>query len=164
LKRNKKPKFAHNPGTQKQPKIANSPKKDKSVRLGGNPDSYLRAKPAWQFHKRDIDHPQWGWGILSPEEFITILNDYLCNFETMSWDEILKTSGGRTQGTNHHNINVSDCCPDAQKRLLELKMDDIDELFSLRLNGKCRLWGIKEGQILRFLWFDKEHNVYPLKH
>ena len=105
-----------------------------------------------------------GLGNLSANDFIEILNSSLCQFETMTWDAILKRSGGRNQGNNHHNIEVSKICRDAQKRLLELKIDDIDELFSLRLSGKCRLWGVKDGQILRFLWFDKEHTVYPLKH
>lgn len=148
---------------KKQPKYTNSPRSDKRIKLGGDPDSSLRQKPAWQFNNRDKEHSEWGWNKLNPEDFIGILDKYLCNFETMTWDEILKASGGRNHGNNHHNIDVSDCCIEAQNRLLNLKIE-IDQLFSLRLDGKCRLWGIKEGQILRFLWHDKDHTVYPPKH
>ncbi len=118
-------------------------------------------KPSWQFHKCDKDHPDWGWDLLRADEFVDILTKQLCHFETMTWDEILKASGGRNQGNNHHNIEIDKCCKDAQNRLMQLKLDDIDQLFSLRLTGKFRLWGIKEGQVLRFIWIDKEHTVYP---
>lgn len=117
-------------------------------------------KPSWQFHKRDKDHPDWGWDQLPSDEFVTILTEHLCHFETMTWDEILKTSGGRTQGNNHHNIDVNQCIKEAQNRLIDLRLDDIDQLFSLRLTGKYRLWGVKEGSVLRFIWIDKEHTIY----
>lgn len=161
MKKDKNPKSAFNPDQQKQAKYANSPVTGKKPSFGRDPNSCLQLKPAWQFNNRDIDHHKWGWGNLSADDFMEILNTSLCKFETMTWDEILKTSGGRKDGNNHHNVEIASCCSDAQKRLLELKMDDIDQLFSLRLDNKTRLWGIKDGGILRFLWFDKEHSVYP---
>jgi hypothetical protein len=48
----------------------------------------------------------------------------------------------------------------AQKRAKELEWDD-SELFSLRLEGKLRLWGRRGGAILYLLWFDPEHLVCP---
>ena len=30
----------------------------------------------------------------------------------------------------------------------QFKKDDLDQLYSLRLTGKKRIWGIKEGNIL----------------
>lgn len=164
MKKNKKPKSAFNPPNLKQAKLGGDPKPSKKPVLGGDPSSCLKQKPAWQFSNRDLSHPQWGWNSLSAEDFISALNQHLCKLETMTWDEILKASGGRGQGNgnNHHNIEVSEICRAAQQRLLELNID-VDQLFSLRLTGAWRLWGIKEGQILRFLWSDKNHEVCPPK-
>lgn len=81
----------------------------------------------------------------------------------MTWGELLKAAGGRKNGNNHHQIDVAACCDEAQRRLQALHLDDIDQLFSLRLTGKWRLFGMKDGRVLRFLWCDQEHTVYPLK-
>lgn len=37
--------------------------------------------------------------------------------------------------------------------------DDLDQLFSLRLTVRKRVWGIKEGNIFWILWWDPEHEV-----
>ncbi|RKZ46349.1 MAG: hypothetical protein DRR00_24365, partial [Candidatus Parabeggiatoa sp. nov. 3] len=53
--------------------------------------------------------------------------------------------------------------PEVLKRLAEIHQDDIDELFSLRLSGKERLWGILDNHILKILWWDANHDVWPSK-
>jgi len=146
-----------------KPVWTQSPQSGKSVRFNAAPESTDGQSPAWQFHKRDKDHTKWGWSKLSAEDFQGILHTHLCQFETMTWAEILKASGGRTHGTNHHNIELSRCSKEAQKRLQELKSDDVDELFSLRINATTRLFGIKEGRVLRFIWHDPDHSVYQVK-
>jgi hypothetical protein len=83
------------------------------------------------------------------------------NFETMTWHEILKASGGRSNGNNNHEIPISDLCSDARKRLEELNLDDTDSIFSLRLAGKQRIFGIKEKRVLKIIWFDPDHSVCP---
>lgn len=80
----------------------------------------------------------------------------------MTWGELLKATGGRTSGNNHHSISVDQLSQKAIGRLTELKLEDIDELFSLRLTGKIRLWGIKDGRVLKLLWYDEDHSVYPV--
>jgi hypothetical protein len=51
--------------------------------------------------------------------------------------------------------------PDARKRLEQLRLDDTDELFSLRLNGQERLWGIRSNDIFSLLWWDPKHEICP---
>ena len=34
-------------------------------------------------------------------------------------------------------------------------------LFSVRLTGRIRLWGLRDVSILRVLWWDPEHTVCP---
>ena len=56
---------------------------------------------------------------------------------------------------------VAKIVPEMQKRLCDLEKEDLDELYSLRLSGKKRIWGIKESNLLWFLWWDPEHEICP---
>jgi hypothetical protein len=75
-------------------------------------------------------------------------------FESMTWSEI----EGRT---GSHFVEVDKIIPAAQRRLAERGQGDIDELFSLRLAGKPRIWGIRDRHILKVLWWDPGHQVCP---
>ena len=78
------------------------------------------------------------------------------NFEKKKWSEIL----GHDHYQNH-KIHVSGIAKEAQKRLKELGHDDQEELVSLRLTGKQRLWAIEiEGKAF-LLWWDPNHEIYP---
>ncbi len=72
----------------------------------------------------------------------------------MTWAELL---GGK----QNHNVSVSDLCKAARQRLEEIGQDDIDELLSLRLSGKERVWGILSEGVCTLLWWDPEHQVCP---
>lgn len=77
----------------------------------------------------------------------------------MTWAEILAATGGRTCGNNSHLVPLSDLKKEAVDRLRELQQDDIDELFSLRLSGKERIYGIPDGRVLQILWFCPNHEA-----
>ena len=77
----------------------------------------------------------------------------LGSFEGMTWVEL------RQAGC--HEIAVNDLIKTAQDRLQEIRQDDLDTLFSLRISGKVRVWAIKNGNVLRLLWLDLEHEVCP---
>lgn len=143
------------------PKWSREPDVEKRVKIPSNPESSDKHTIAWQFHRRDHDHGTWGWNQLDDGQFLRLVNEHLSSFETMTWAELAKAAGGRRAGNNHHFIAVADCCKDAQKRLTELKLDDFDELFSLRLTGKWRLFGIRDGRVLRLIWCDQDHTVCP---
>jgi len=81
----------------------------------------------------------------------------------MTWQNIIEAAGGRRRGSNNHPIAISDLCREAQVRCQELGLHELtDELFSLRLAGNVRLWGIRQGRILQLIWYDPRHEVYPL--
>ena len=80
-------------------------------------------------------------------------------FETCTWEEIEREKTGKLGRSKHHYIKKEDLSPDAQQRLSELKMDDIDEVFSLRLDGTKRLIGIRELNYFKILWIDLNHEV-----
>ena len=72
----------------------------------------------------------------------------------MTWGEILADG-------NNHLMAISNLTKDAQDRLEEIGQLDIDQLVSLRVAGKPRVWGILEHSTLKILWWDPEHLVCP---
>lgn len=92
--------------------------------------------------------------------YINSLHKKLAEFEGKTWDAIEKETTGKDGRSKHHDIKISKLIPEAQKRLKMLNINDIDELFSLRLEGELRVFGIRKHNVLNILWVDREHEVY----
>ena len=102
---------------------------------------------------------------ISEDVFYTKILPKLKEFEKLTWREIeeqLYPSYGKYK-TKNHSISIDRLCPEAQRRLKELKQDDIEEVFSLRLAGKLRLFGIRHNNCFRLLWIDFNHEICPSK-
>ncbi len=144
--------------SKKQPKQRESPASVKSPKSNVTVGSV--GKPTWRFSIFDIDGP-FGTGKhqLSQINLAEVIWPKLRDFESMSWKEIVTM-------TKSHNVETSKLDVAARRKLESLKIDDIEELFSLRLTGKQRIWGILENSTLKILWWDPEHLVCPsiLKH
>lgn len=97
---------------------------------------------------------RWGWGGVTTNDLLVNIIPKLQSFETQTWAQI--------EGSNNHSVDLDKCIKDASDRLAELDINE-DSLFSLRLTGKQRIWGIKDVAILRILWWDPEHEVCPSK-
>lgn len=138
--------------SKKVPNLGSSETK-KEVRHENNmPESYDKCLPSWKFHLIDKEG-NWGWDNLSPEEIWDILSNKIKDKEHINWST-LKQSGS-------HNVAVGDFIKEARDRLQEIGQADVDELFSLRLTGKQRIWGIRDRYALKILWWDPEHEVCP---
>ncbi len=124
------------------------------MRISQQPSSD-QEKLSWQIRILDFEGP-WGWGDIDAET-LTYLHGKLAQFETMTWAEI------NNPNTGCHPIQIKDLCSEAQKRLAEIQVVTTEEeLFSLRLSGKERLWGIRERHIFKILWWAPRHEVYPV--
>jgi hypothetical protein len=151
--RNKKPGRSKNPTPVKSP-FGSVPPPVKSI---PRQDRQRDECPSWHFSILDWEG-DWGWSKLSNTDFCTILR-WMKDVECLSWKEIQIQTVSRAK---HHKMPIGELCRDAQKRLEELCQDDIDEVFSFRLDGKKRLWGIVERGIFKILWWDPEHTIYPV--
>lgn len=141
-----------------QPKLGGAPQ-DKTPKMASDPENYLKQTPVWRFSDFDWDGP---WGAATCTEAIGNIRDHielhLSSFETMTWADILKASGGRGKGggTNSHPISRDKFKGGARKRLDDAKIL-ADQIMSLRLDAGTRLYGVREGNCLRLLWFDPDH-------
>lgn len=146
-KRNKNPKVGKEPSSKKQPKTAS------------NPTTYNDQYPSWRIFKIDMAGP-YGWNAINADKLKDI-HAKLSDFESMTWNEILV----RNKKSNHL-VEIEQLSSEAQTRLREIQLEDIDHLVSLRLRSKERVWGIRDQGVLTILWWDPEHQVCPskLKH
>jgi hypothetical protein len=139
------PKFKANPTINKNPKIA-SPLQSQS---------YMDKNPAWRISKMEVGDP-FGWHILDENE-IQFVRDKLKEFESMTWDQILIKAKKQ-----NHSVSIDDLIKDAQRRLTEINLDDLDQLVSLHLSGRKRVWGyIVDQGVMNLLWWDPEHTICP---
>lgn len=126
-----------------------------------DPNSYYSKTPVWSF--KNLDNGYKKWGFVHVEDLNATVISKLKDYEGMTWGDIMKASGGRSHGNNNHFENVSDLIPEAQQRWCELKLDEYDKVFSLRLTGEQRLYGILENGVLKIIWFDQMHEIYSVK-
>ena len=139
----------------KQKEIASNSKIPKHVE---DPESFYDKVPVWSFKLLDNNYDKWGFIHVDNinETIINKLKDY----EGMTWDEIIKETGGKKHGNNNHYENISDLIPEAQNRWKELHLEEYDRIFSLRLTGLQRLYGILLNGVFKIVWFDPKHEIY----
>ncbi|GGJ72822.1 hypothetical protein [Glutamicibacter ardleyensis] len=104
----------------------------------------------------------WEWG--PDKEIWKDLLDCLSDFSQKSWKEIeAERTGGQKRHKKHHSMDVSILHKSAQARIQKLHGDDApDSIFRFRLSGTKRLWGFRIGAIFHIVWFDANHDVYPV--
>ena len=139
MAKSKKPKVKHVINTSKKPKALSSKKETVSF--------------CWSYQKFDAQGPF--------EE----------NSQKVSLEEIFGKQG-ELENFNYsslgrrgsHFVSVDKITKDAQKRLVELNLDDYTDLFSLRFTGKQRLWCLKlDSHRLGVLWWDPNHLICPAR-
>lgn len=129
-----------------------------------NPNSFYRMNPKWSFRYTDFQHEKWG--VCLNAEVLSDMLEKMNGLERMTWSDILLSTSGRSGNTRNHPIPLSDIIVDAQKRFNDLNLTDIfeDEIYSLALNNKFRLFGFidDEGTFL-LIWIDRNHEICPSK-
>ena len=97
---------------------------------------------------------RWGGDDHDTASFAEI-SEKIKEYEKRKWGDII------TDGINHPS-EVEDLCAEARTRLVQLALDDHDRLFRFRFSGAQRLWGVREDDLFRVLWWDPLHKVWPV--
>jgi hypothetical protein len=118
-----------------------------------SPDDKIDIYVSWLLGLIDKEGP-WGWDELQPEDFWMTIKDKIGKYEKMSWQEILKHE-------KNHAVKISDLCVGAQRRLSEIGQDDIEDLVQIFITNTARIFGIRDGNKLKILWWDPKHSVCP---
>ena len=145
----------------KKPKHIVDTSKAKHPRKDTKSNSFYRLTVSFSFRKYDAGAP---WSISSDSKpSVDSVFQNLCGVEGMTWSNIIQASGGRSHGTNSHYIPIHKLSKAARQRTDKIGLDEHD-LFSLRIQGEVRLWGVIEPRTGCFfvIWYDPEHQVYPV--
>lgn len=139
---------------QKSPSLASRLEPDPhKVASAASNFSHHNLRPSWRVASLELVDP-YGWHRLSAEKLLDI-RQKLAHFETMRWSELLVQAKKR-----NHSIKISEISPEARDRL-DLIGIALDEVVSLRLSGKERVFGYLENGVLELLWWDPDHQVCP---
>ena len=135
----------------KLPSVAVSAPSGKTPRADSPDDNYV----AWRFGMIDFSGP-WCWTTLQGDKKKEIYGK-LGEYERRRWTEFAGKGGTK-------NIPVANLGREAKLRLRDLDKDDVDgSLWELRFSNKERIWGVRQGDIMHFLWWDPLHEVCPSK-
>lgn len=114
-------------------------------------DSYYSWNPSWNFSLCDLEHEKWS---IIQSKFPSDILPKLISFERRKWSDIINDK------KHNHWIECSKFIKEAKERLIELNYN-YDSLFSLRLTGRLRLFGIIEYGVFYVIWYDIDHEICP---
>lgn len=118
-------------------------------------------KPSWKFGRFDAECVDWGMATMKAN-LETVLNG-LKSYEEFTWHQIKTMTHDRGK-TKNHSVDIDGLTPAAKARLNQIKIDDIEEVFSLRFTNLFRVIGIRDGAVLYILWIDPDHKVCKTSH
>lgn len=118
----------------------------------GNPNLEGRHL-SWRLSAADIGGP-FSCGQFAHDDF-RLLWDRLRAFEKMNAAQL-------GQAESLHGVPTANISRKAKARLEEIRLDDIDIIYGFHIMGLCRLWCMKHENILSVLWWDRNHEVYPV--
>lgn len=130
------------------------------------PDDREDRKPTWSFALADHEHDdEWSWACVG--DHVTTLFPFLAEMEQLTWRQIRQMkvpAKGNRMRPRYHGHAVEALSSAARRRLQELGLDDVDEVYRFRLGGTERLWGVHvpQSHVFCLLWWDPAHRVYPV--
>jgi hypothetical protein len=136
----------------KRPKTTFQPKITKEAVHTRNPEGYQNQYIAWHFECMDTSG-SWSCNMST----LHSIKDRLHEYEKTRWSEL---------GASNHPLPVNKIISEAQRRLSELGYTDYENLYQFDIkngNGKQRLWGLRIENIFKILWWDPDHEVYPVR-
>ena len=114
--------------------------------------------PCWSFRILQLQGP-YGWERASANDLKAVA-ERLGHFEAMKWGELVTLPGNP-----NHLVSVDDLGREARQEFERIfhPQDQVDELMSLRLDARKRVWGRLDHDTpaLQLLWWDPEHQVCP---
>jgi hypothetical protein len=153
----------------KQPRSAHENVQGRTARFSENPSSIMSMRFRFELFTDSDREGQWSWGqarnwCLSRRDAgkTCEMRSTLDEIGQLTWDEIFaQTTGGKKRRKKHHSQDVSSLCPEAIARWEQIGRGE-EELFRFRTGNKKRIWGIRERELFKVIWWDTEHKIYPV--
>lgn len=137
-------------GAKKQAAMAASPGRAKSPGAKDTPDVSKNEPMSWGLGRMDFGG-KWGWNNLDADH-VDELHRELVKREGKTLHHLLRTEEVKEIPALHMKR-------EAQDRLKGRGLEERDTLWELRLPGKRRAWGLMDGSVFQFLWWDPEETA-----
>lgn len=146
---------------RRKAKVVETPRDKNTPVIAEDPNKYKKRHPIWSFSGFRCDDEDWGVGTKGKtkvnDELLPDILRSLKSFEGMQWGEIEKQTHDRGKSSNHW-ISRDRLSKMTQNKLKQEHLDDIEELYSLRLNNMRRLLGVREGEVFVLYWIVSDHS------
>lgn len=126
--------------------------RSKNPHLTAPPGGYDTCRPTWSLEHLDLDGP-FSWRKMDGG-FVPEVHEKLREFERRTWGDSL----GKSKHW-YHLIPVNDLTSEAKKRLRELELDDQDDVLSIHLRSRERVFAVRCESVAFLLWWDPDHQV-----
>jgi len=141
----------------KKVKISENVHKRKTKIIDQNSD---KEKPLWDFANVDNDGK---FRFHESTLDLTLFVQKLVSLSQMTWANIKMATHDDGKSKNHE-LPFEKLSQEAKERINLKKLnDDVESIFSFALTNKIRLIGLKKGRIFYVIWYDKNHEFYPIK-
>ena len=115
-------------------------------------DGYNWMRACWRIQRLQLVDP-YGWRAITPDQ-LAYIKTKLAEFEAKDWNPIFVTE----KQHNHPTDVASFDCPQARE-WMRRNMPTEDVLWTLRLSGKERIWGILRDGVFHLLFWDPNHQI-----
>jgi len=161
------PKLRAQPAQSFSPKIAPhlaqaAAQQEKSPKASKD-GSRFGARVTWCIAKADTQG-EWTWGeprAWQRVEWDSYISPQLGHFAQLTWGEIDRQSS-ESGHKMHHDHEISDLVDEAQRRWLELQLEEYDTVFRFRLGATKRAWGYIVQAHFHMVWWERHHRIYPV--
>jgi len=138
-------------GKHKKAVFGLAPRHEKSPVIAPS-EGFNKIHACWRIQKLQLVDP-YGWHDLTADQLAHI-RVKLAEFEAKDWNQIFVM-----ERQHNHTIEVASFdCPQARE-WMRRNMPAEDVLWTLRLTGKERIWGILRDGIFHLLFWDPEHRI-----
>jgi hypothetical protein len=106
----------------------------------------------------------WSWGQVrrwDRDIWDGTIFPHVSSYKTKTWAEIESETSGRRRRNKAYDVSA--ICVEARRRLAEIQLEDLDEVFRFRIGALPRLYGFRIAEVFFILWWDPAHKICPVK-
>lgn len=124
----------------------------------------IEGRPHFRFEKIDRDG-KFAFQLKRKDFRHDLVLEKIMEYSCMMWSEIERQTHDDGKSKHHFLDNPNNLSKEAKERIKKLEIEDLaDAIFSFAFNNKLRIIGLRQGDYFYVLWYDPEHEVYPVKH
>ena len=122
--------------------------------------SYEGIKSAWVFDKIDRNGC-FAFDINRDDFDYHEVLEKMISYANMTWGGLRRQTHDDGK-SKHHFLDADKLSKNAKERLVAMHLEEeADQIYSIALQNKLRIVGLRDKDRFHVLWYDPEHDIYP---